>query len=98
MHLISTIHTKGDEIRTLERKRWDASKKEVALIPIERLALIDDYNHTMDFVDIFDQLGHYYNVDGHTWRDRKWWMPIFKSLFKGACDTMGMCCTSACAS
>ena len=86
VHLISTIHTEGDEIRTIERKRWDASKKEVALIPIERLALIDDYNHTMDFVDIFDQLGHYYNVDGHTWRDRKWWMPIFKSLFKGACD------------
>ena len=40
----------------------------------------------MDFVDIFDQLGHNYNLDGSMWRDRKWWMPIFKSIFKASCD------------
>ena len=47
---------------------------------------IHDYNSHMNNVDIFDQLAHYYNLDGMGWRDRKWWVPIFKALLKGACD------------
>jgi hypothetical protein len=86
VHLLSTIHKEGDKIITIERKRWDVATHTVKPMPIERLWLIDEYNHTMDFVDIADQLGHYYNLDGHVWRDRKWWMPIFKSLFKSSCD------------
>ena len=64
----------------------DAAQRKVRPMPIERLAMIHDYNTTMDFVDIADQLAHYYNLDGHTWRDRKWWLPIFKSIFKASCD------------
>ena len=86
VHMISTIHKDGDKIVTIMRNRWDAAEHKVKPMPIERLMLIDEYNHTMDFVDIFDQLGHYYNLDGHVWRDRKWWMPIFKSIFKASCD------------
>lgn len=86
VHMISTIHKQGDRIVTISRKRFNASTKKVEPTPIERLEMIDDYNKTMDFVDIADQLGNYYHLDGHMWRDRKWWMPIFKWLFKLACD------------
>ena len=48
--------------------------------------VIDEYNHSMDYVDVRDHLSHVYNLDGGFWRDRKWWMPIFKELFKSSCD------------
>ena len=40
----------------------------------------------MNNVDNRDHLSHEYNLDGGFWRDRKWWMPIFKELFKSSCD------------
>ena len=41
---------------------------------------------SMNNVDIFDQLAHNYGLDGMGWRDRKWWIPVYKALLKGACD------------
>jgi len=40
----------------------------------------------MNNVDRRDHLSHLYNFDGGMWRDRKWWMPIWKELFKSSCD------------
>ena len=40
----------------------------------------------MNNVDIRDHLSHMYEFDGGWWRDRKWWVPIFKELFKSSCD------------
>lgn len=45
----------------------------------------------MNNVDRRDHLSHEYNLDGGVWRDRKWWMPIFKELFKSCCDQGYVC-------
>lgn len=42
------------------------------------------YNQGMDWVDVRDQLSNAYNFDGNFWRDKKWWVPIFKEIFKSA--------------
>jgi hypothetical protein len=85
VHMLDTIHTSAGII-TIHKKRWDASTKAVIKKPLRILAIIDEYNHKMDYVDIRDHLSHEYNLDGGFWRDKKWWIPIFKELFKSSCD------------
>ena len=85
VHMLDTIHTSAGII-TIYKPRWDAATKKKVKLPLRILQVIDDYNHNMDYVDIRDHLSHEYNFDGGFWRDRKWWMPIFKELFKSSCD------------
>ena len=85
VHMLDTIHTSAGII-TIQKPWFDHTSKKKTLAAIRISALIHAYNHGMDYVDIRDHLGHEYNFDGGFWRDRKWWMPIFKELFKSACD------------
>jgi len=55
-------------------------------IVLGRLLCIDDYNKTMNFVGISDQLAKYYLFDGGHWRCRKRTMPIIFAFFKRAGD------------
>ena len=85
VHMMDTIHTSAGII-TIYKDRFDHTLKKPKPMPLRILALIDDYNHKMCYVDIRDHLSHEYNFDGGFWRDRKWWVPIFKEIFKSACD------------
>ena len=58
--------------------------------------LIHMYNQGMDWVDVRDQLSNAYNFDGNFWRDKKWWVPIFKEIFKSACDSGYVCYKRVC--
>lgn len=60
------------------------------------LAIVDEYNHGMQYVDIRDHYSHSYNFDGGFWRDKKWWIPIWKELFKSACDQGYVCYKRVC--
>ena len=95
VHMIDTIHTSAGII-TISKKRWDAEAKGMVAKPLRILQLIDDYNNGMDWVDVKDHLGHEYNLDGGFWRDRKWWHPIFKDIFKSACDQGYVCHKRVC--
>ena len=85
VHMMSTIHTSAEFV-TVKKKVYDTAVNAHKEIDVERLSLIHDYNQHMNNVDRFDQLSHYYNLDGMGWRDRKWWHPVFKGLFKACCD------------
>ena len=85
VHMLDTIHTDVFPI-AVEKPRWDAASKSVKKVAIRLMNLIHAYNFGMDEVDTRDHLGSEYGFDGHFWRDRKWWMPIFKELFKSSCD------------
>ena len=85
VHMLDTIHSSAGVI-TIHKPRWDAESKKKIAKAIRLCDVIHAYNNGMDYVDIRDHLGHDYNFDGGFWRDRKWWMPIFKELFKSACD------------
>ena len=85
VHMLDSIHTSAG-IVTIHKPRWDAATQTKVKVPLRILALVDDYNQNMHYVDIRDHLAHEYNLDGGFWRDRKWWVPIFKELFKSACD------------
>ena len=85
VHMLDTIHTSAG-ITTIYKPRYDAALKKKVKKSLRILALIDDYNHKMNNVDNRDHLSHEYNFDGGFWRDRKWWVPIFKEIFKSACD------------
>ena len=83
--MLDTIHTSAGII-TISKPRYDHETKKKVSLPLRILAIIDEYNHNMHYVDIRDHLAHEYNLDGGFWRDRKWWIPIFKELFKSSCD------------
>ena len=85
VHMLDTIHTSAGII-TVHKPMWNAETKSVEKVPRRILALIDKYNHGMCYVDNRDQLSNSYEFDGGFWRDRKWWMPVFKELFKSSCD------------
>ena len=85
VHLLDTIHTSAGIITKL-KPRWDAETKTKVKLPLNMLALVDEYNNNMHYVDIRDHLAKMYNVDGGFWHDHKWWMPIFKEIFRSACD------------
>ena len=85
VHMLDTIHTSAGII-TILKPRWDAATKTKVKLPLRILAIIDEYNHGMNNVDRRDHLSHEYNLDGGFWRDKKWWVPIFKELFKSSCD------------
>ena len=85
VHMLDTIHTSAGVI-TIHKPRWDPENKRKTAKAIRLCNVIHAYNHGMDYVDVRDHLGHDYNFDGSFWRDRKWWMPIFKEIFKSACD------------
>ena len=85
VHMLDTIHVSAGVI-TIHKPRYDAATKSKRPVPLRILAIIDDYNHNMNNVDRRDHISHEYNFDGGFWRDIKWWMPVFKELFKSACD------------
>ena len=85
VHMLDTIHTEVKPI-TIFKQRWDPASKKLVQKPIRLMNLVAAYNPGMDEVDVRDHLGHSYHFDGHFWHDRKWWMPIFKELFKSSCD------------
>ena len=62
VHMLDTIHTSAGII-TSHKHRWDAATKEVKAVPLRILAIIDEYNHKMDYQDIRDHLSHEYNLD-----------------------------------
>ena len=84
VHMLDTIHTSAG-----------IKSRAVKAVPLRILAIIDEYNHKMDYVDIRDHLSHEYNLDGGFWRDKKWWLPIFKELFKSSCDQGFVCATES---
>jgi len=83
VHMLDTIHTSAGII-TIHKSHWDPELRKKIAKGIRLCDLIHAYNNGMDSVDIRDHLGHDYNFDGGFWRDRNWWMPIFKELFKSA--------------
>ena len=85
VHMLDTIHTSAGII-TIQKPRYDKATQTKVKLPLRILAIVDEYNHNMHYVDIRDHLAHEYNLDGSFWRDRKWWIPIWKELFKSACD------------
>lgn len=85
VHMLDTIHTSAGII-TIQKPRYDKTTQTKVKLPLRILAIIDEYNHNMHYVDIRDHLAHEYNLDGSFWHDRKWWLPIWKELFKSACD------------
>jgi len=100
VHLLDTIH-RSAEMVTVYKARWDHLSQSKKKTPMRLLSIINDYNHNMNNVDRRDHLSHEYNLDGGFWRDRKWWMPIFKELFKsnrrGCAQSCGNSRRSLCA-
>ena len=90
VHMLDSIHTSAGIIEVSKRRFNPASHKRDP-VPLRVLAIIDEYNHGMQYVDIRDHYSHSYNFDGGFWRDKKWWMPIFKELFKSSCDQGYVC-------
>lgn len=85
VHMLDTIHTSAGIITKL-KPRWDPASHKKIKLPLSILALIDEYNNNMHYVDIRDHLAKEYHLDGGFWHDLKWWMPIFKEIFKSSCD------------
>lgn len=83
--MLDTIHTSAGVI-TIHKPRFDATTRQKVFKPFRLVDVIHAYNLGMDYVDIRDHLSHNYNFDGGVWHDKKWWVPIFKELFKSSCD------------
>ena len=83
--MLDTIHTSAGII-IVHKPRFDATTRQKVAKPVRLVDVIHAYNHGMDYVDVRDHLSHDYNFDGGFWRDHKWWVPIFKELFKSTCD------------
>ena len=90
VHMLDTIHTSAGIIE-VPKRRFNPATKKREKVPLRVLAIIDEYNHGMQYVDVRDHYSHSYNFDGGTWRDKKWWVPIFKELFKSSCDQGYVC-------
>jgi hypothetical protein len=95
VHMLDTIHTSAGII-TIYKKRWDHESKSKKDRPFRILAANHAYNLHMQYVDLRDHLSHDYNLDGGFWRDKKWWMPIWKELFKSSCDQGYVCYKRVC--
>lgn len=95
VHMLDSIHTSAGIIEVPKRKFNPATNKRER-VPLRVLAIIDEYNHGMQYVDIRDHYSHSYNFDGGFWRDKKWWMPIFKELYKSSCDQGYVCYKRVC--
>ncbi|KAK3259002.1 hypothetical protein CYMTET_31980 [Cymbomonas tetramitiformis] len=76
VHFLSSIHNRVNMVEKI-REVWDTKAKETAELAYTRLNVIDDYNNTMNGVDIADQLREIYRFDGPWMRQRKWWWALF---------------------
>lgn len=85
VYIMTTIHD-GVEFVEVFKRVHDADMGGRKSVSVLRLECINDYNGNMNYVDVSDQLAKYYEIDGGSWRFRKWWHCIFHAFTKRAVD------------
>eukprot|EP00966_Prymnesium_polylepis_P149090 3444755-Prymnesium_polylepis.1 len=59
------------ETRIIKRRAWDPVRRRIIQVDKVVLVIVDDYNHTMHFVDDKDRLAFYYRPNAGYWHENK---------------------------